>query len=314
MIDRRTLIAAAGAALAAPVLGQALAYRLTPHTVGDGIWLIRGADAPIARDNGGAIANIALIATDAGPVLIDAGPSLRYGEALQALAKTLTGKPVARVYLTHLHPDHSYGDAAFAPEIVAATPGLIATLTRDGAGFSDGMYRLLGDWMRGTELRIPAHVVSSPQEVVGGRTFRMLPLSGHSADDLAILDEATGTLVAGDLVFHDRAPSTPHADLPTWRRSLDTLKGVGHRVLIPGHGPFDPTPNAAIDQTRDWIDWLDAALRRAVADGLDMVEAGDLPIPPRFATLAAARYELQRSVAHFYPTLERTLLPRVDVR
>ncbi len=42
MIDRRTLIAAAGAALAAPVLGQALAYRLTPHTVGDGIWLIRG--------------------------------------------------------------------------------------------------------------------------------------------------------------------------------------------------------------------------------------------------------------------------------
>jgi hypothetical protein len=32
-----------------------------------------------------------------------------------------------------------------------------------------------------------------------------------------------------------------------------------------------------------------------VAQGLDMVEAGDLPIPPRFARVAAARYELERS-------------------
>lgn len=314
MIERRTLIAAVGAALAGPVpaSGQTLAYRLVPRAVGDGIWLIRGQDAPIARDNGGAIANITLIATAAGAVLIDAGPSLRYGEALRALAKAVTGRPVARVYLTHLHPDHSYGDAAYPPSILAATPGLIATLARDGPGFADGMYRLLGDWMRGTELRIPGHVVSTPEETIGGRTFRMLPLSGHSADDLAILDVATGTLVAGDLVFHDRAPSTPHADLSAWRNALDRLKGLGHRTLIPGHGPFDPTPATAILQTRDWIDWVDAALRRAVADGLDMVEAGDLPIPPRFAALAAARYELQRSVAHFYPTLERALLPRVD--
>ena len=66
--------------------------------------------------------------------------------------------------------------------------------------------------------------------------------------------------------------------------------------------------------TEEEVRGLAAALRRAVTDGLDMVEAGDLPIPPRFATLAAARYELQRSVAHFYPTLERTLLPRVDAR
>ena len=73
----------------------------------DGLWLLRGADAPIARENGGAIANIAILATDAGAVLVDAGPSLRYGQQLAALAKKLTGKSVARVYVTHLHPDHS---------------------------------------------------------------------------------------------------------------------------------------------------------------------------------------------------------------
>lgn len=44
-----------------------------------------------------------------------------------------------------------------------------------------------------------------------------------------------------------------------------------------------------------------------------MVEAGTLPIPDRFATMAAARYELQRSVSHLYPALEAELLPRVDL-
>ena len=57
---------------------------------------------------------------------------------------------------------------------------------------------------------------------------------------------------------------------------------------------------------------MEAALADAVTSGLDMVEAGNMPIPPRFAGLAAARYELQRSVAHFYPGLEEKLLPRID--
>jgi hypothetical protein len=91
------------------------------------------------------------------------------------------------------------------------------------------------------------------------------------------------------------------------------LKALPHKGVLPGHGPIDAGGMAAIDQTRDWIDWLEATLTQAVRDGLDMVEAGELPIPDRFAAMAAARYELQRSVSHLYPGLEAKLLPRVDV-
>ena len=301
------------ALFAVPAAAAPLTYVLVPAPVADGIWLIRGADEDIRASNGGAIANITVIATDAGAVLVDAGPSLRFGRQLAEVAAKLVGKPVTRVYLTHLHPDHTYGDAAFDPAAIAATPALIASLRAEGGGFADGMYRLLGDWMRGTELRLPGHVVSAPEETVGGRTFRMLPLAGHSAADLALLDTRTGTLVAGDLVFHDRAPSTPHADLPRWRTSLDTLKALGHARVIPGHGPLDATPGTAIDQTRGWIDWLDGALGDAAARGLDMVEAGAMPIPPRFAPVKEARYELQRSVSHLYPAFEARW-PRVDAR
>jgi hypothetical protein len=78
--------------------------------------------------------------------------------------------------------------------------------------------------------------------------------------------------------------------------------------LIPGHGPVDVT-HGAIAQTRDWLNWLDGALSDAVARGLDMGEAGDMPIPDRFASVALARYELQRSVSHFYAGLEAKELP-----
>jgi quinoprotein relay system zinc metallohydrolase 1 len=313
IVGRRGILAAGLATvIAGPLLAQALTYTIRPEPAGDGIWVVRGADGPIEMANGGAIANLTIIATPAGTVLVDCGTSYRYGTQLKPVVERLTGKPVVRVYLTHLHPDHIYGASAFDPAIVAATPALIDVLRAEGEGFTPGMYRLLGDWMRGTEFHMPGKVIASDQEEFGGRRLRLLPLSGHSRADLAVLDERTGTLVAGDLVFHDRAPSTPHADLATWRTSLATLKGLGHKTVIPGHGPVDATPSAAIDQTADWIGWLEPTLRAAVADGMGAVEAGNLPIPPRFAALKAARYELQRSVSHFYPAFEAELMPRID--
>ncbi|MDO7835653.1 quinoprotein relay system zinc metallohydrolase 1 [Sphingobium sp. HBC34] len=315
ILSRRSLlggVAALGALASKPA--RAADYAIMPEPIGEGLWLVRGADAPIAADNGGAIANIAIIATPAGTLLWDCGPSIRYARALRQVAEQLTGKPVVRVYVSHLHPDHGLGLAAFDPAIVAALPGTIDALRAQGQGYADGMYRLLGDWMRGTDLVLPGRTIVAAEEAFGGRTLRLLALSGHSAADLALIDPQSGLLLGGDLVFHDRAPSTPTADLGTWRASLDRLKALPHGGVVPGHGPFDPGGRAAIDQTRDWIDWLDATLTQAVRDGIDMVEAGEIAIPGRFATMAAARYEVQRSVAHLYPALEAALLPRVDVR
>lgn len=314
-IARREVLAGlAACTVAGSARAQSYSYAIKPEPIADGLWVVRGADEAIGPASGGAIANIAILATSVGTVLVDCGPSLRYGKALKAAAEGLTGKPVVRVYLTHLHPDHIYGAGAFDRSIVAATPVLAKLLEIEGAGFSDGMYRLLGDWMRGTEFVPPGRVLDADHEVFGERRLDLLALSGHSPADLAIMDAASGTLIAGDLVFHDRAPSTPHADLAKWRASLDRLKAVPHQRVVPGHGPLDPTPVAAIDQTRDWLDWLGGALEAAVANGLDAVEAGNMPIPPRFASLKTARYELQRSVSHFFATIEEEELPRIDAK
>lgn len=313
-LSRRSLL---GAALAGPLLPAmaraetfAGTYAPVAEAIAEGVWMVRGADEPILFGNGGAIANSAIIATDAGAVLFDPGVSMEHGRALGALALKVSGKPVARVYVSHLHPDHALGAAAFDPAIVHALPATRAELERDGEGFSDAMYRLLADWMKGTHVTLPRGDAMEGPASLGGRSFRLLALQGHSGGDLALLDERTGVLLAGDLAFHDRAPSTPHADLAKWRAALDRLKATPHGLIVPGHGPLD-RDGASLAQTRDWIDWVEATLTQAVTDGLDMTEAGALPIPPRFAALKAARYELQRSVTHLYPALEARLLPRL---
>jgi len=312
MLTRR---AAMLAALALPLAARAEVfagtYRLDAAVIGEGIWLVRGADEAITPANGGAIANIVIMASDAGAIVIDTGPSLAYGRALAETARRLTGQPVARVYLTHLHPDHSFGNGAFAPETLHALPATRRELESNATGFEDAMYRLLPGWIAGTEVVLPAHAAAGGPVRFGGRDLELLALSGHSEGDLAILDKASGTLIAGDLVFHDRAPATPHADIATWLAALGTLEAIGAAQLVPGHGPLDRA-GTAIAQTRDWLIWLMAALREAVASGLDMTEAAAMPIPARFAALAGARYELTRSVSHFYPRLEAALFPRVD--
>lgn len=308
MLSRRHLLAGlAGVPLAA----AAPEYRLRWQLVAPGVWAVLGADEAIAMPNGGAIANIGIIATGAGAVLFDAGTSHRHGQALAALARKLAGQPVARVYLSHLHPDHSFGASAFPATMLAATPAVATQVHGDAAGFSAGLYRLLGDWMRGTDVPLPALPAAAGPLDFGGRRLRLLTLSGHSASDLVLLDEGSGTLFTGDLVFHNRAPATPHADLAGWRAALDTLAGLGHARVVPGHGPVDPTPGTAIAQTRAWLDWLEPALATALEQGLTMVEAGELPIPARFEGMAMARYELQRSVSHYWAGLEAARLPKL---
>lgn len=288
-----------------------LTYDLKPVGIGEGVWVLYGVPEPIERSNGGAIANITIFDTRDGAVIVDTGPSKRYGVALQALARELTGKSVVRVYLTHFHPDHVFGNQGFEAAAIAAPQGVIDGLTSLGEDFASAMYHAAGDWMRGTQLMLPGKVVADGVEEIGGRRFALHALSGHTPSDLAILEEVSGVLVAGDLVFLDRAPTTPHADLELWRASLDRLGAIKAAHVVPGHGPVEGGPRG-LEQTRDWLGMVEEKIRAAFERGLTINEAMQEPLPEWAGKIALARYEYERSVMHFFPRLEAGQWPRVD--
>ncbi|MGK9048516.1 quinoprotein relay system zinc metallohydrolase 1 [Stutzerimonas chloritidismutans] len=289
-----------------------LRYTLQPRQIADDVWLLEGSTDNFDKANGGNIVNTGFIVTESGVVVIDSGPSRRYGEAMRAAIASVTDRPVIKLLLTHHHPDHVLGNQAFTDVPIAALAGTTELLREQGNAMAENMYRLVGDWMRGTEVVLPTETLAPGTLEIGGRALRLLALRGHTGADLAIFDERSGVLFAGDILFYQRALTTPNSPgLDVWLEDLDTLEALPWKRLVAGHGPVADDA-APFLQMRDYLGWLDGLLREAANGGADMNEVIQSPIPERFAGISLTRYELIRSVSHLYPRYEAMALQRVD--
>ncbi|HBX56829.1 quinoprotein relay system zinc metallohydrolase 1 [Pseudomonas sp. UBA2684] len=287
-------------------------YALQPREIAEGIWLLEGSTENFDPRNGGAIVNTGFIVTTAGVLVIDSGPSKRYGEALRRAIATVTDKPVIKLLLTHHHPDHVLGNQAFSDVPIAALPGTTALLGEQGEAMAESMYRLVGDWMRGTEVVLPNETLVPGVLQVGDRQLRLLALRGHTGADLAIFDERSGVLFAGDMLFYQRALTTPGTPgLDVWLADLAHLQALPWQQIVPGHGPVASSA-APFEQMRDYLGWLDGLLRAGAEQGADMNTLIRSAIPERFAGVSLSRYELVRSVSHLYPRYEQAQMQRVD--
>ena len=296
-----------------PVFAE-LDYALTPRLIADNTWLLEGSTDNFAKDNGGNIVNVGFIVTEAGVVVIDTGPSRRYGEALRQAIARVTDKPLIQVLLTHHHPDHALGNQAFKDVPIGALAGTTQRLHEQGDSLAENLYRLVGDWMRGTEVVLPSQALTPGVLSFGSHDLRLLQLRGHSGADLAILDQQTGVLFTGDLVFYQRALTTPNSlGLAPWLADIATLQALPWTLIVPGHGPI-ATDAKPFEQMRDYLSWLDQLLRDGAAEGRDMPELIRSPIPERFAAISLARYELIRSVSHLYPDYERTQMQPINTQ
>ena len=286
-------------------------YHLQPRQIAADTWVIEGAVADFLPANGCNIINTAFIATGDGVVVINTGPSRLYGEQQRRAIAAVTPQPVRMVLNLNLHPDYFFGNQAWAGVPTQALAGSIAGMRAEGAGYADNLYRLCGDWMKGTEPSAAREALEPKTFTLGRHRLELRRLQGHTQDDLVLLDSTTGVLFAGGLVFADRVPTTPHADPTAWLQSLSALdqwRQQGQfKLLVPSHGPVDRGLQG-IAQTRDWLQWLTALLEGSAQQGVDLSELLRAPVPGRFAQWAAQPAELQRSLVQWYPGYERRAL------
>jgi len=149
--------------------------------------------------------------------LIDAG----VGDAahLASLEAALAGQPLARVLLTHGHPDHASGLDA----IVSRWPS--ADVVRFGT--------------------------TRPTVNAGDIGLRIVPTPGHAPDHLCFLDEAAGDVYCGDLVRLGGSiviPASKGGDLRRYLDSLQRVRALAPKRLLPGHGPIVEDPASLIGE------------------------------------------------------------------
>ena len=288
-------------------------YRLQARALAPGVWVVEGDNADFSVANGCNIINTGFIATGAGVLVINTGTSRRYGEQLRALIARTTPEPVVQVVHLNLHPDYFLGNQAFADVPRAATPATRAGIAREAASYENNLYRLCGDWMKGTETVAPDRdidpVAGGGRWRLGEREFEWLHLDGHTESDLVLVDRRSGVAFVGGLVFRDRVPTTPHARVGPWIASLDKLQRLNLGTVVPSHGPVHAGA-AGVEQTRAFLRWLDRSFTDWAGQGWEMNEVLRAPVPPEIRRLAAFETEWVRNVAHLYPVYEKSALPR----
>jgi len=151
-LSRRELMGLASATIATAAFSSPLraagrwSYGLAPEQIADGVYLLRGKDEHLSVENGGNIVNVVFMETGDGVVLFDTGPSRIYGDELRAIIEQTTDEPIARVIVSHAHPDHYLGNQVFE-DLPIESLGQVRDVIGDiGDLFTDNMYRLVDVW------------------------------------------------------------------------------------------------------------------------------------------------------------------------
>jgi quinoprotein relay system zinc metallohydrolase 2 len=244
--------------------------------IASGIFVHNGVHEEASAANEDAIANIGFIIGDETVAVIDPGGSFAEGSALRAAIRARTDRPIRYVILTHVHPDHIFGAAAFRgdhPDFVghANLPGALA---QRGDYYVRRLRNALGDEANGTEIVMPTVLVSDRLDLdLGGRRLTLRAhRPAHTDSDLTIFDQNTRTFWLADLLFVDRIPVID-GSLVGWLEQLDDLTAIPADRAVPGHGPVSVPWPAAAEPERRYLAAVARDTRAAIKAGIGIANA-----------------------------------------
>ena len=231
------------------------------------------------------LANIGFVVGQDCVAVVDSGGSPQEGRELKcAIAKT-TDVPVCYVIITHHHFDHVLGNIAFKtdtneskPVEIIAHKKMELSLKNSAAYYLEQMKSLLGDEATQEIIVTPDRTVDIGQPLaldLGGRVLQLTAHpTAHTNNDLSVLDQQTGSLWLGDLLFVEHIP-TLEGSINGWLDVLGTIMNEPAARAVPGHGPVDvPWPDGAKPEQR-YFSTVRDEVRQLIQEGADIEQARD---------------------------------------
>jgi glyoxylase-like metal-dependent hydrolase (beta-lactamase superfamily II) len=298
------------AILAAFCVAQSVrAAQPTTARVAPGVYALLGSGGEITPENGGRTANVAFVVGPGGVIVVDTGISYREGEEIIAAVKNVSDLPIRLAILTHPSQEAIFGAAAFQARgipVLAHRRSAELIAARCETCLSHLRLALGEEAMAATQVVKPDRLIDGDVTLeLIGRPLRLIAPPWSSAPGaVAVFDERTSTLIAGNLVTIDRIPDMRDADPKAWRDALAKLESMRCRHLIPGYGPVGTCADIAA-----FARYLSALERRVDAlmnDGVGLAELRSRCDMPEFARWDQYETLHPQNANYTYLRLERS--------
>ena len=226
--------------------------------------------------------NTGVIVGDDAVMIVDATATPVMAQDVIRHVRQVTDKPIKYVVLTHYHAVRVLGASGYTREglqqIIASrdTYELIAERGAQDMASEIGRFpRLFAGVDSVPGLTWPTLTFRGEMSIwLGKLEVQLKQLGrGHTKGDTVAWLPQEKILFSGDLVEADAACYAGDAYLADWPATLDALRALGARKLVPGRGPALLDPDAVergIRYTQDFVTALYTRAREAVAQGLDL--------------------------------------------
>lgn len=294
------LLAAAGA--------QAAEVHFEP--VAEGVYAFIGETGPRTVANEGLNANIGLVLTPQGALLIDSGATFEGARQIHAAVRRVTTEPVRWVINTGGQDHRWLGNGYFktlGAELIAHASAEADMLNR-GNDQLQSLRLTLGSLADGTQPVLPSRWVAgqNSQLTLGSMTVELRHRGGaHTPGDMLVWLPERGVLFSGDVVYVDRMLGVlPMSQTRQWLATFAAMEELQPARIVPGHGQVCSLEQAR-RQTRDYLHALREHMREAVEQGQDISVAVRSFDTTRFLPLLNAAELMPGNASRTYLEVER---------
>lgn len=270
---RWTLACVASLSLLAALPARAVEVRF--EKVVEGVYAFIGETGPRTESNEGLNANLGLVLTAEGAVLIDSGATFQGARQVHEAIRRVTPLPVRWVINTGGQDHRWLGNGYFlaqGAEVLAHAAGQADMASRGGEQLA-ALKQVMGPKADGTVPTFPSRWLQGPDAslALGGVRFEFKHRGGaHTPGEMLVWLPQQRVLFSGDVVYVDRMLGVlPVSNTRTWLDTFAEIERLAPERIVPGHGRVSDLARARAD-TRDYLAALRAHMKRAVDEGLDI--------------------------------------------
>jgi len=277
--------------------------------VTDGVFAYIGDTEGRTYDNEGLNANIGLVVTPAGAVLIDSGATFQTARKIHEAARKVTTQPIKWVINTGGQDHRWLGNGYFKSQAVEtiAHAAAEADMKARAGNHMEGL-KVLKERLDGTVPTLPSRFVTGQDTrlELGGVVMELKHRhGGHTPGDTLVWLPQKNVMFTGDVVYVDRTLGLiPVSRSKTWLESFAVIDEIKPRTIVPGHGNVTNLATAQA-HTRDLLLALRAHMKKAIDDGVDLDAAVKSFNGKPFAVLKHADVWIPQLANQTYLEMER---------